>query len=235
MSTLPPELQKLPPEALDVLRYLGQHPDGASTNDILHGTGLSVRGFGKAIRRLVTRYYVEMPDQSFYCTTESGRQAADDVRAFDEDDTPAAPGADMIPKLTHTRQLAVVGPKELIAGAESVLRVGFSAPVDAQHPLNEKGRVILRLSAPGCDVDPVERPLEVATDAPAGPAWFRVMARKTGSVRVKVEAFQLMALDELQPVGGVFFELSVAGFPTPASGEVQALGSTVRLHPGGEN
>jgi hypothetical protein len=235
MSTLPPEVQKLPPEALDVLRYLGLHPDGASIDDILDGTGLSERGFGKAIRRLVTRFYVEMPDQSFYRMTASGQQAADAVRVFDEEETPAAPGADMIAKLTHTRQLAVVGPKELIAGAQSVLRVGFSAPADAQHPLKESGRVILRLSAPGCDVEPVERPLEVATDAPAGPARFRVMARKTGSVRVKVEAFQLMALDELQPVGGVFFDLSVASFPTPASGEVQALGATVRLHPGGEN
>jgi hypothetical protein len=201
----------------------------------LDGTGLSERGFGKAIRRLVTRYYAEMPEQEFYRLTASGQQAAEDLRAFDGEEAPAAPSADTIGKLTHLRQLAVVGPKELIAGSEAVLHIGFNAPADGQDPLKEPGRVILRLSAPGCDVDPVERPLEVAVNAAAGPAQFRVTARQKGSVRVKVEAFQLLAQDDLQPVGGMFFDLSVAGFPTPASGEMQAWGAQVRLHPGGES
>ena len=235
MSALPLELQKLPPQALDVVRYLGQHLSGAWVDDILEGTGLSERGFGKAIRRLVTRYYVEMPDQGFYRLTALGQQAAEDLRAFDGEEAPAAPSAETVSKLTHIRQLAVVGPKELVAGSESVLHMGFNASADAQNPLKEAGRMILRLSAPGCDVEPVERPLEVAVTAPAGPVRFRLTARQAGSVRIKIEVFQLIAVGDLQPVGGLFFDLTVAGFPTPASGEMQALGAQVRLYPGGEN
>ncbi len=235
MPTLPQELQKLPPQALDVIRCLGKHPDGAWVDDILDGTGLSERGFGKAIRSLVTRYYAEMPEQGFYRLTALGQQAVEDLRLFDGEESPAAPNPELASKLTHVRQLAVVGPKELIAGTETLLRVGFNAPADAQNPLEEAGRVIFRLSAPGCDVEPVERPLEVAVNGPSGPVHFRVTARQVGSVRVKIETFQLIAQDDLQPVGGLFFDLSVAGFPTPASGEVQALGTSVRLYPGGED
>ncbi|MBN1565902.1 MAG: hypothetical protein JXA10_18815 [Anaerolineae bacterium] len=235
MSILPLELQKLPPQALDVVRYLAKQPEGAWVDDILDETGLTERGFGKAIRRLVTRYYAEMVDQGYYRLTALGQQAADDLLAYDGEEAPAAPSAESVSRLTHVRQVAVVGPKELVAGTEVVLRVGFNAPADGQNPLKEAGRLILRLSAPGCDVEPVERPLEVAINAPAGPAQFRVKARQAGSVRVKVEAFQLITLDDLQPVGGLFFDLNVAGFPTPASSEMQALGAQIRLYPGGED
>ncbi len=232
MATLPIDLQKLPPQALDVIRYLGRTQEGAWVDDILDGTGLSERGFGKAIRRLVTRYYAEMLDQGFYRLTTKGHQAAQDVREFDGEEEPAAINSENAALLTHPRQLAVVGPKELIAQSETVLQVGFSGPVADAPPLQAPSRLILRISAPGCDVEPVERPLEVAVDASAGPAPFRVKPRQTGTVRIKVEAFQLVTLQELLPVGGMFFDLSVAGFPTPASGEMHALGAHVRLHPG---
>jgi hypothetical protein len=91
--------------------------------------------------------------------------------------------------------------------------------------------VILRLSAPGCDVLPVERPLEVAIKAAAGPVSFRVTPRRAGLVRLKIEVYQLVTLKELRPVGGMFFDLNVSGFPTPDSEEKKALGAIIRLFP----
>ena len=73
------------------------------------------------------------------------------------------------------------------------LRAGFDAPpADDPVPLDAPGRVILRLSAPGCDVDPVERPIEVAVGAAAGPVSFHVTPRQEGPVRLRIEAYQLV-------------------------------------------
>ena len=246
MSLLPPDLQALPPQALDVIRYLDAHDDQGTVDEIIEGTGLSERGLRKAIRRLVTRYYADMPDQDFYRLTHKGKEAAGELRVYDGEDAPAAvdapaaqapddetPAADVdvdVPR--HTRRMSVLVPKEFVIRSAVALRAGFDAPAaDDPVPLKEVGRVILRLSAPGCDVDPVERPLDVAVGGPAGPVSFRVTPRVEGPARIRIDAYQLVSLKDIRPVGGMFFELNVAGFPTPDSGEVKALGAVMRLYP----
>jgi DNA-binding MarR family transcriptional regulator len=250
MSLLSPDLQKLPPQALDVIRYLDTHDDQGTVDEIIEGTGLSERGLRKAIRRLVTRYYADMPDQDFYRLTEKGKEAAGELRAYDGEDVPAAvpaavdapsaapaaqaadeeaPAAD-VPR--HARRMSVLVPKELVIRSAVTLRAGFDAPpADDPVPLQETGRVILRLSAPGCDVDPVERPLDVAVGGPAGPVSFRVTPRVEGPARLKIEGYQLVSLKDIRPIGGVFFDLNVAGFPTPDSAEVKVLGAVMGLYP----
>jgi hypothetical protein len=246
MSLLSPDLQKLPPQALDVLRYLDTHDDQGTVDEIMEGTGLSERGSRKAIRRLVTRYYADMPDQDFYRLTEKGKEAAGELRVYDGENVPAAldapstaptaqaadeetPAAD-VPR--HARRMSVLVPKELVIRSAVTLRAGFDAPpADDPVPLQETGRVILRLSAPGCDVDPVERPLDVAVGGPAGPVSFRVTPRVEGPARLKIEGYQLVSLKDIRPIGGVFFDLNVAGFPTPDSAEVKALGAMMQLYP----
>jgi hypothetical protein len=241
MSLLPDDLQKLPPQALDVIRYLDTHDDKGTVDEIVAGTGLTVRGFRKAIRRLVTRYYVEMPEQDFYTLTANGKQAADDLRVYDGEEVPAAEPqapeapAPPSPAPRHARRLSLLLPKELVIRSAIILRAGFDAPgADEPVPLKEPGRVVLRLSAPGCDVTPVERPIEVAEKAPAGPVGFRVTPRREGPVRLKIEAYQLVAAKDVRPIGGMFFDLNVSGFPTPDSAEAKALGAVMRLYPGGE-
>jgi hypothetical protein len=246
MSLLSPDLRKLPPQALDVLRYLDTHDDQGTVDEIMEGTGLSERGSRKAIRRLVTRYYADMPDQDFYRLTEKGKEAAGELRVYDGENVPAAldapstaptaqaadeetPAAD-VPR--HARRMSVLVPKELVIRSAVTLRAGFDAPpADDPVPLQETGRVILRLSAPGCDVDPVERPLDVAVGGPAGPVSFRVTPRVEGPARLKIEGYQLVSLKDIRPIGGVFFDLNVAGFPTPDSAEVKALGAMMQLYP----
>jgi len=66
-----------------VIRYLKTQENGADVIDIMAGTGLSERALGKAIRRLVTRYFVEMPAQGFYTLTSAGRLAAQELGVYD--------------------------------------------------------------------------------------------------------------------------------------------------------
>ena len=63
----PPELERLLPQARTVIRYLCAQPDcGAALPAIVAGTGLSDRAARKAIRQLVTRYYLNMPTPGFW-------------------------------------------------------------------------------------------------------------------------------------------------------------------------
>jgi hypothetical protein len=242
--SLPFELQRLLPQALDVLRYLGTGDGGATTEQIMQGTGLSERTSLKAIRNLVTRYFLEMPEQGHYRLTEIGWQAVQDLRAHDGETphVPAPPAetpddwveSSAEPAPRHARRLSVFLPSEFVIGSTAILRAGFDAPSDDQTPLIEPGRVILRLNGMYCDVDPSERPLEIMGSAPAGPVRFRVTPYREGVVRLKLEVFQLVAGQDLVPVGGMYFDQNVASFPTPLSAELQTLGALVGLLPGGD-
>jgi predicted transcriptional regulator len=115
------DLQKLPPQALDVIRYLRTQEQGADVTTIMAGTGLSERAFGKAIRRLVTRHYVEMPAQGYYTLTNAGRQAAEELGEYDGSvpmpEVHAAPDVtveDAAPVILHKRRLSVWVAQELV-------------------------------------------------------------------------------------------------------------------------
>ncbi len=256
--SLPVELQRLLPQALDVIRYLATRNEAVAVDDMVVGTGLSERTLGKSIRRLVTRFYVEMPAQGYYRLTVKGKQAAQDIRMFDGDTLilPAEPESELpaarvapAPEIRRTaapppvvaapapshierqaRRLSIFTPKEMVIRSTISLRAGFEAPRAGQPALQQSARIVLRLSAPGCDVDPNERPVEVASSTSVGPLQFRVTPRLEGPVRLKLEAFQLVTPRELLAVGGMFFDLNVAGFPTPLSAEFQTLGAMVQFY-----
>ncbi|MBP8972713.1 MAG: hypothetical protein KBH93_02465 [Anaerolineae bacterium] len=222
MMPVPPDLQKLPPQALDVLHFLAAREDGtASADAIMNGAGLSAIGLGKGIRRLVTVRYVTMTAPSTYALTALGREAAQALRAAE----PApAPG--------HARRLSVFAPCELAAGAPALLRAGFDPPDRDQLPPGEAVPVILRLRAPDCDISPAEQPVIVPPDAPGGPVRFRVTPRQEGMLRLRLEVLPAEDTETPRPAGGIYFDLGVAPFPTPACAEFQALGATVVLPPG---
>ncbi len=243
--SLPDDLQRLPPQALDLIRYLGAQDDPVSVDEIMAATGLSERSFGKGIRRLVTRYYAEMPFDGFYSLTANGRQAAASLREADGDDAPvfaapqepppapavleAEPEAAPPAPDGHRRQLAVLVPGELVVGAEAVLRAGFGRPVDGTVPLAVPGRVVLRVRVPGCELRPAERPLEVPPAGPSPPVEFLLVPQGEGEVRIKIVVYQLVDSGAMQLIGGIYFRLNVAGFPTPASAEMQTLAGEVVL------
>jgi hypothetical protein len=49
-------------------------------------------------------------------------------------------------------------------------------------------------------------------------------------MRIKIEAHQLVTLERREIIGGMYFDINVASFPTPQSVEFQALGAMVGLH-----
>ncbi|MEW6577825.1 MAG: hypothetical protein AB1435_01390 [Chloroflexota bacterium] len=224
MMSVPPDLQKLPSQALDVLRYLAAREDGtASADAIMAGAGLSAIGLGKGIRRLVTGRYVAMTAPGTYALTALGREAAEAL-------LPAEPAP--APASSHTRRLSVFAPCELAVSSPALLRAGFDPPDRDQSPSGEAVPVILRLHAPDCDISPAEQPVSVPPDAPGGPVRFRVTPHQEGALRLRLEVLPVGGDEPPRPAGGIYFDLGVAPFPTPACAEFQALGATVALPPG---
>ncbi len=83
---LPFELTTFPSGALDIIRYLAKQDSYAAFDtEIIAALGLSDRAFGKALRRLVTREYVEMQYDGSYALTETGIEAAEAIAAHDEE------------------------------------------------------------------------------------------------------------------------------------------------------
>lgn len=292
--SLPPDLQKLPPQALDVIRYLSTQEGSVHIDAILDKTGLSERSFGKAIRRLVTGYYVDMPEPGCYAlSVRKGLPAAEQLRAYDGDlppeeaaepvpasadpvtaapmaarpiidapvtaspiaETPVVASPIMDAPITaspitevpaaaspvmgapvagglvrHNRRLSVVAVGELVARTPTALMAGFDAPIGAPILSSQPARVILRVSAPGCDVSPTERPLEVASDKPAGPVRFEVIPHQTGRVQIKVEILQIITLEDIRILGGMYFNRGVSELPTPRNAELQTLTTTAGLY-----
>ena len=77
---LPFYLRILPPEALEVLAYYRRLGNNLALADaLMASTGLSDRGFGKAIRRLVTKGYLVLDGEQRYRLTEHGQRAVDDL------------------------------------------------------------------------------------------------------------------------------------------------------------
>lgn len=224
MMSVPPELQRLPPQALDVLRYLAACEDGSASADaIMAGAGLSTIGLGKGIRRLVTGRYVAMTAPGTYTLTSLGREAAE-----------ALLPADPAPVPGQARRLSVFTPCELAAGSTALLRAGFDPP-DRDQPLpTEAVPVILRLHAPDCDISPAEQPVTIPPDAPGGPVRFRVTPHQQGTLRLRLEVLPAGGAEPPRPAGGIYFDLGVAPFPTPACAQFQTLAATVALPPGRE-
>jgi len=251
----PPELDRLLPQARAVIRYLGVQPGRAAPLPaIAEGAGLSERAARKAVRQLVTRYYLGMPATGVYALTEAGQQAARALAASagtspEEADTlpaepPPAP-ADAGPtaaipaggdtpraaELRQRRRLTVAAPGELVLGMAVVLHVGLSAPDPGQPPLRQPARLVVRLSADGCRVEPRDRPLEVGAGA-AGPVRFRVTAQRPGDHALRVEVFQLTGSGDLRRAGGMLCDLCAAELPTPRAAEVATLGAPLTLFAG---
>ncbi len=234
MSELPPDIRKLPSKALDVLRFLGTQPAGASVDAIITGTGLSDRGCRKAIRRLVTRYYLEMPEREYYVLSARGQEAVQILREFDNAETfPTAPPETTQTRPEHARRLSVFLPKALVVGLKARFQAGFGPPLPEGAPLRQAARLALRLNMPHCDVQPTEHRLQIEPKQGAvGPISFRVLPRRAQTVRVKLSVYQWVATQEWLPLGGMFFDLSVTELPTPSSAALQTLAVVVRMYTG---
>jgi hypothetical protein len=219
---LPFSLQKLPPEALNALRYLGK-VSVATADDLGAGAGLGSRLVGKAIRRLVNAGYIFLaPDDSYQLTTD-GRLATQQIAEYDQETAgsgssqpapePVVPQAQA--PVPVQRHLSVVMPRRLAAGRTSDLYVGVNPPT-GEHRLPAPVRIELRTGAVGGAISPGNLWLDIPPDEAAAPGKFSLTPTQPGqAIRVRVDAFQMFGFDQLEPLGGIYFDAHVSTDSTP--------------------
>ncbi len=225
--SLPFNLQKLPSEALDVLRYLGKAPAG-NADEIQAGTGLSGRTVGRAVRRLVNYDYIALGADGRYQLTTDGKIA---VQQIADHDAGAGAQPDQQKKSSPQvqRRLAVVLPRTLVAGRPADLYIGVNPP-SAGNKLPGPTHIELKVSSVGGSLSSESISLEVPPDKAAAPCKVSLTPTKSGrTVRVRIDAFQSFTYDSLEPLGGMYFDVQVASDATENA--TRAVGMDLMLKP----
>ncbi len=225
------QLQTLEPltGAFDIIRYFGKQEGlTADASAIQDSLGLSDRSFDKAIRRLVTKGYVQMDGSRVYRLTEQGQRAVEELAAYDQ----AGPSADKAAVSTVqgvTRRAVMALPRTLIAGRETNVLVGLHTASDGET-LSKPADMLLRLSVingePSASQD---RSVEVADDAVT--EVFTVTPGRYTKMRVRLEVFQLDPYSgDITVAGGMYVDADVVG-GGGAPGEMVAYGTDVTITP----
>lgn len=222
---LPYHLKTLPEDALDVIRFLGTL-EGATANvdNICDSVGLSDRGFGKVIRRLVTKGYVVMDGSQIYRLSEQGQEAAEELAAYDatapadEDDE-----ADETERIA--RRLVLVIPRTIVAEEPTRVFIGFDGQTDFPEMLD----VVTRLSViHGEPKTPQDQTFQLS-DKPAHQALWITMGRYRHA-RIRLQVFQLGPNpDDIAVCGGLYVDVDVAASADDAEAGLVAYGTDIML------
>ncbi len=219
---LPSHLKKLLPDALDILRQLYQAEDMlASIDEICDSVGLSERGFGKHIRRLVTAGYIVMDGDQIYRLTTKGSEVAGELAEYDANAPDDTDETDVSVR-QYTRRLIVAVPRSLQPEAPAHVIVGIGP--DSQQAA--AAEVVARLSVlNGEPATPQEATFEL--DGTAAKQDFLVTAGKYTRARVKVEVYQLGPNPgDIAVAGGMYVDLDVS---TEANTELTAFGTDIAI------
>ncbi len=204
---LPYSLQTLPPEAVDILRYYATlNADSAHTDSIVDGAGLTDRGFGKGIRRLVTKNYLVMSSDQVYRLTEQGKRVITELKASDSDSGSKTSGRS--DERFIRRRLILVTPRTLVTGQASAVAVGFDEAADEEY-LNAPVNLLLRFSV--LNGEP-RRPREVSFMLTNRHVQhpFEVTAGKFTAARMRIEVLQYRDEgDDFDFCGGMYVDLPV--------------------------
>ncbi len=225
---MPLNLQTLPPEALDVLRFFGATGHtSANADEITERADLSDRGFGKAIRRLVTKGYLIMDGDQVYRLSDSGRRAVADMLEYDLETPPEVREAAARGGVARSavRRLVLAAPRALKAGEPTVVRVGFDG-ADDDELLSGPAPVVVRFSALHAEAaSPAETTLQVE-NRPVQHS-FTVTPGHFAHARLRVQLFQSDESGyEIEPCGGLYVDLPVGAAD---SSEVSAYGVNVSI------
>jgi hypothetical protein len=225
---MPQNLQNLPPEVLDVLRFYGATGQtSAHADEIIERTGLSDRGFGKAIRRLVTSTYLVMDGDQVYRLSDAGRRAVADVLEYDLDTPPEQRETAAVPPGARSveRRLVVAVPRTLTAGAAATVQVGFDGADDGEL-LSGPAPIVVRFSAlHGEAAAPTETTLQVE-NRPVKHE-FTVTPGAYATARLRVQLLQSDEFGyEIEPCGGLYVDVPVTAAGDPA---LMACGVTVSV------
>ena len=225
MMELPYHLKTLPPDALDVIRFMGSlEYYTASKDEITDGVGLTERGFGKVIRRLVTKGYAIMDGSQVYRLSDNGQEAAAELAAYDAVVPPtvrAAPQAAFV-----RRQLVLVAPRTLIAGQPAEIRLGIAAEDAWDAPPAE---MLARLSLVNAQPD---RPQEAHfhLDAAHQQHIFTATAGLYTAIRLRVEVFRFLGdLGDVGVCGGMYVDVDVTDDAERADTRPTAYEADIRV------
>lgn len=206
---LPFHLKALPPEALDVLRYYGTLDEPVAHAVVIGDeVGLSDRTFGKVIRRLVTKGYLQMDGDQAYRLSESGQDAVEDLLSFDAT-FPAEKSASKAQVEEKVgRQMVLVTPRPLRSGEAATIFVGFEA-AEPEQSLDAAADVVIRLSLVNAEPSrPQESSLELENTS--AHRTFTITAGSYNKARIKVQVFQLGPNpDDITVAGGMYVDVDV--------------------------
>lgn len=224
---LPFHLRALPPEALDVLRFFSRLEEPiAHATYIMDELGLSERAFGKVVRRLVTKGYLQMGGDQLYRLTDYGYSAVEELAAYDEEEPPE-PLDDSQPVIAQRqifRRLVLVVPRQLVAGTPAGIQVGFNR---AAGEFPQSAEMVVRLSL--LHGDP-SRPQEGSFKLTGEPAYhtFQVTPGLYTQMRLRLEAYQLGDNpDDINVAGGMYVDLPVMS--RPGSHDLAAYGTDILI------
>ena len=210
---MPYSLQTLPPEAVDILRYYAStSAESAHADAIVDGAGLSERGFGKGIRRLVTKNYVVMSADQIYRVTEQGKRVIAELEEYDHDapDQPSKPEAHYV-----RRHMVVIAPRALSPERPAPVVVGFEDADDDEN-LNAPVNLLLRLSVVNGTANG-EREASFILSNRQVQHEFEIAAGRYTAARVRVEVCQLRDEDDdFELCGGMYVDLPVSADGDPS-------------------
>ena len=218
---LPSHLRALPPGALEVIQYLSQADDmTASRDEICDEVGLSERGFGKIIRRLVTKSYVIMDGDQVYRLTDQGDEVAEEISGYDLGSMDDESGMDDDAQIT--RRLLLVLPRPLQQGIPAHVMLGFNA-LPQQDSTAE---IAARLSILNGEPQAIQEAL-FELDSEAAHQDFLVTAGPHSQVRLRVEVYQLGPNEgDINEARGMYVDVAVNA---DAAGGLAAYGTDISI------
>jgi predicted transcriptional regulator len=224
MDEMPYSLQTLPPEAVDILRYYADAGvDSAHADSIIDGASLSERGFGKGIRRLVTKNYVAMSTDQVYRLTDAGRRVLEELKTTDSD---SPRGSSQQEARFVRRHLVLVAPETLAADQMTEVTLGFADAEDDEY-LNAPASLLLRLSLVNGEPH-LPRAAAVTLTNRQMQQKFEISAGRYAHARVRVEVCQYQNDgDDFDFCGGMYVDLPVSTDANNAA--LQAYGVDVIL------
>lgn len=229
MAELPFHLKTLEPlnGALDILRYLAQvDAPTADADEICDYLDLSDRSFSKAIRRLVTKGYVQMDGHQSYRLTEQGDSGATELAQYDAETggglgKPAV--SNVRPVETEERRLVVAVPDKLAVGQSNEVLLGFH---DASTPSGNSAEIVARVSVINGQPDSPEDLIFSLSDD-AMHQTLEVTPEPYTHVRLRVEVFQLGANPgDIFEAGGMYVDVPVSA---NGSDNLSAYGTDIRI------
>ena len=181
------------------------HLDQADADVLMAGTGQSERAFSKAIKRLVTKNYMTMDTARIYHLTQKGYKAIEDIAAYDL----IAPPSDASGNQAMVGyDLAVVVPPGVVNAQQTATMMLGLEPL-AGEALSGEATLILRLDMVGGEVEPREFSANLSAEMSVVMAQFSVTAQQGQAIRLRVEAFQSVNYDELEELGGMYFDVTL--------------------------